>query len=84
MAAGATVYADDNGSNGGMPNRRLERVCNNAGNYFRGTTHTNGEEGLRSITKRVHKGKLHKISPNLVRQYVADGRISERPVVGQE
>ena len=36
MAAGATVYADDHGQNGGMPNRRLERVCNNAGNYFRG------------------------------------------------
>lgn len=36
MATDATVYADDNGSNGGMPNRRHERVRNNAGNYLRG------------------------------------------------
>ena len=84
VAAGATVNTDDHGSNGGMPNRRHERVRNNAGNYLRGMTHTNGEEGLRSITKRVHTVKLHKISPNLVRRYVADRRTSNRPAVGQE
>lgn len=70
---GATVYTDD-----AAVNRVLdawydrEAVNHSAGEYVRGTAHTNGMESLWSMLKRGYQGTYHKMSPNHLDRYIGE------------
>ena len=67
----ATIYTDD-----ATPYASLkfphETVKHSAGEYVKGTAHTNGIESFWSMLKRAHKGTFHQISHKHLDRYVQE------------
>ena len=73
---GATVYTDEAAAYRGLSTLRYRHksVQHSAGEYVKGTAHTNGMESFWSVLKRGYVGVYHKMSPKHLGRYVAEFR----------
>ena len=70
---GATVYTDEGAAyNALKPWYEHESVNHSAGEYVRGSVHTNGMESFWSMLKRGYQGTYHHWSPKHTDRYVAE------------
>ena len=69
---GATVHTDEASAYASMPEFTHEAVNHSAGEYVRGSVHTNGIESFRSLFKRGYYGTYHHMSGQHLRRYLAE------------
>ena len=69
---GSTLYTDEHKAYGGMADYERNAVRHSAGEYVRGTTHTNGIESFWALLKRGYYGTHHWWSVKHLHRYVAE------------
>ena len=79
-SAAAAVYTDEASGYVGVPAASHERVNHSAGEYVRGTVHTNSIESFWALFKRGYYGTYHHLSGQHLRRYLDEfaGRHNSR------
>ena len=79
-APGSAVYTDEHASYEGLEGYQHETVQHKAGEYVRGTVHTNGIESFWALLKRGYHGTYHKVSEQHLPRYLREftGRLNQR------
>jgi hypothetical protein len=67
---GATIYTDSFPAYNGLPGYHHESVAHTAGEYVRGSVHTNSIESFWALFKRGYVGTHHWMSPKHLHRYV--------------
>ena len=82
----SAVYTDENASYEGLEGYRHETVRHKAGEYVRGSVHTNGIESFRALLKRGYHGTYHRVSEQHLPRYLSEftGRLNQRDLDTQE
>jgi transposase-like protein len=72
IAAGSTVFTDDNGGYRKMSDEYIHEVINHTIEYVRGNVHTNSIENFWSLLKRSIKGTYVSVAPEHLQKYVEE------------
>ena len=85
-APDSTVYTDEHASYEGLEGYRHETVRHKAGEYVRGSVHTNGIESFWALLKRGYHGTYHRVSEKHLPRYLSEftGRLNQRDLDTQD